>query len=672
MNNRVGFQLTIALLLLATIFRASRLPTYPPGISLAEAVDTQIVEFARFGQIEVIYDLGTEGREGMYHLAVSALTAFVGDHPFGYRLLSLYASLLTLACLYAFTRRLFGVPLALFSTTWLAFLLWHMVVARLISRDTLLPLISIATLLSLSRTVPIYKHAKIFSNSIPFGVLGLLLGISFYIHPAQIFILLGIVSFMLYMLLTRQPMSRRTLGYFSFTVIIATVLAIPYITSSVRRDDINMVSRINRKLAEAQSEGWLSTVGDNLLGFIWRGDADLAHNLPNQPLMDPISAVLLLIGITYAVRKHRQPRYVVLLVMGAWQLPILLGIPNSPNFLGNLALLPLLAIFVGLGIKQIYKATPPLQLSRMWWAVSLFMAGMVLWGSGSMARWIKDERLAPYYHARELRLAQHLDATDQTLNTVICVDELAENPYWLDNLNKPITRITLMMDSPSPRIRYADCRQAMIFTDGGNRQQVAFSQTGVAAVHPIFQDWLAQGEAISEDVIIMDIPTRIEDEIGRLTTTAPSGYAPESPGGVEAVQLPSSFGNNITFLGYIKEPQETYKPGETVTLTTFWRVDSDILSKDLTLFAHMLFDAETVVSNQDILSVSAIPLENRDIVMQLFFLQIPKGLPDGRYQTSIGAYIQGSGERIPVLRDGVEWGTRLFLHEVVVESTSES
>ena len=671
MNKRVGFQLTVALLLLATIFRTSWLPTHPPGISPAEAVDTQIIEFARFGQIEVIYDLGTEGREGMYHLAVSALTAFVGDHPFGYRLLSLYASLLTLACLYAFTRRLFGVPLALFSTTWLAFLLWHMLVARLISRDTLLPLISIATLLSLSRTVPIYKHAKIISNSLPFGVLGLLLGISFYIHPAQIFVLLGIVSFMLYMLLTRQPMSRRTLGYFSFTVIIATVLAIPYITSSIRRDDINMVSRINRKLAEVQNEGWFSTVEDNLLGFVWRGDADLTHNLPNQPLMDPISAVLLLVGIGYAIRKYRQPRYVVLLIMGAWQLPILLGIPNSPNFLGNLAFLPLMAIFVGLGIKQIYKATPRLQLPHMWWAVSLFMAVVVLWGTVSMSRWIKDERLAPYYHERELKLAQRLDATDQILNTVICVDQLADNPYWLDNLNKSVTRLTLMMDSPSPRIRYADCQQAMIFTDGGNRQQVIFS-AGTSAVHAIFKDWLAKGETISEDVIILDIPTQIEDEMGRLTTTAPSGYAPESPGGVEAVQLPSSFGSNITFLGYIKEPQETYTPGETVTLTTFWRVDSDIVSKDLTLFAHMLFDAETVVSNQDILSVSAIPLENRDIIMQLFFLQIPKGLPDGRYQTSIGAYIQGSGERIPVLRDSVEWGTRLFLHEVVVESAHES
>jgi len=86
----------------------------------------------------------------------------------------------------------------------------------------------------------------------------------------------------------------------------------------------------------------------------------------------------------------------------------------------------------------------------------------------------------------------------------------------------------------------------------------------------------------------------------------------------------------------------------------------------------MLFDAETVISNQDIFSVSAVPLENRDIIMQLFFLPIPKGLPNGRYQTSIGAYINGSGERIPVLRDGVEWGTRIFLHEVVVDSAKES
>ncbi|MEM6530367.1 MAG: hypothetical protein AAF653_18855, partial [Chloroflexota bacterium] len=124
MSKRTSFWLAVLVILLAALVRLWDLSSLPPGMNLLEAQDAQIAELIRIGQVEVLYDTGTEGREALYHILLSAVTTFIGNNPFGYRLLSVWGMLLSLALLYTLTRRLYGRATGVVATAAMAVPFW--------------------------------------------------------------------------------------------------------------------------------------------------------------------------------------------------------------------------------------------------------------------------------------------------------------------------------------------------------------------------------------------------------------------------------------------------------------------------------------------------------------------------------------------------------------------
>jgi hypothetical protein len=243
---------------------------------------------------------------------------------------------------------------------------------------------------------------------------------------------------------------------------------------------------------------------------------------------------------------------------------------------------------------------------------------------------------------------------------------------WQRETDHLATLLALMMDNPDEqRIRYADCGSSLVLSNGGAHQQLILLQPNILDdLHPYVRDWVMRGDVIDgdlppESVVSMVVNAPLENTIGRFTTTAPAGYAPESPGGVAPALLPVNFDAPLTFLGY-DPPDITYEAGEVATIITYWRVDGD-LPPDLRLFTHILFDAETIVSQTDTISVMPERLHNRDVFIQVTFVPLPERLPPGIYQTSTGAYEQDEDTRLNVLYNGRPRGTRLFINEIRVQ-----
>jgi len=95
LSNRMSFLLATLILLVAAVTRLHDLAVLPPGINNAEVQDVQLIEFARVGVVEVLYETSEGGREGLYPILVSVATAFIGGTPLGYRIciISLYPHL---------------------------------------------------------------------------------------------------------------------------------------------------------------------------------------------------------------------------------------------------------------------------------------------------------------------------------------------------------------------------------------------------------------------------------------------------------------------------------------------------------------------------------------------------------------------------------------------------
>ena len=69
--------------------------------------------------------------------------------------------------------------------------------------------------------------------------------------------------------------------------------------------------------------------------FAIRGDGGWYYNIPGRPIFDPLSALLMLIGIALVLRRFRQPAYgfivMWLIVMFVPSLLAVQGTPKSPQ-----------------------------------------------------------------------------------------------------------------------------------------------------------------------------------------------------------------------------------------------------------------------------------------------------------------------------------------------------
>lgn len=670
LSSRTGFWLAAVLLLIAAALRFWSLATLPSGLHPGEITDLRITESVRQGNVSVFYNLqplGAEGgREGLYHMLLAAVTTFTGSGMIGYRLLSVLVNMLMLALVFALASRLYGSLGGVAALLLLTVGMWPVLLARMIGRETLLPLLVAATLLALARALPVYYQPPSREpGTAPFAALGLLLGLGFYIHPAHFLLALGSMIFIAFMIVSPQPLSRRTLSYIGFAILVMIIVTVPYMVSSIRLPGLDGAGRVFEGY-RAAAKPPLEAIIDSLVGIFFAGDLSPIHNVPRRPLVDLLSGVVVVIGFLAALRGWKRPRFALPLVSLIVLAPAAFLRPSAPDFNAFTVMLPVLALFFGLGVttltNSLRTAARPV--------IALGLIGILGFNLAWVARdlfavWPNLLPVREAYNGRIAQLAHHIDRTSRDLPTVVCIPSIASltpRPQLTET-----QLLVLMMHTRDSGIRYADCGSGFIFTNGGERQQVIMSTPGMLEdVHPYLREWLLRGEIQSDSslppdsVITMNVARDLADTIGRFTTMAPVTYAPEAPGGSTLIFPPVSFGGNVTFLGYERDSNTTYKPGSIVTSITYWRVDGTP-PPDIRLFTHILSDPVAIISQTDTISVLASHLHERDVVIQITFVRLPNSTPDGQYAVSIGAYQQSDNRRLAVLSDGRERGTRLFL-----------
>jgi 4-amino-4-deoxy-L-arabinose transferase-like glycosyltransferase len=667
----VSFGLAVLLLLLGAFMRLWDITTLPPGLNRDEISDIRIAETVRQGRVEVFYDLGGQGREGLFPSLLAAVTSVTGGGLVGYRMLSVWAGLLTLALMYALGKRLFGAPAGLAAMGLLTVNMLPILLSRAVVREALLPLFFTAVLLALALALSIYgKRREVVAT--PFAMLGVLLGLGFYIHPINFLITLLTMLFIAYVIISRQPLTRRTLSLTWFAVVVLVVIATPYLTSSLQLPELAGAGRV---FATNISTPLRSFV-DGLAGLMFAGDENATWNLPGRPLLDLVSGLFVLVGLAAALRYWRQPRCALLLLGVLLIAPVSLVRDSSPNFLHYATLLPLLALLFGLGVTTLYRSLRDPTARRIG---GLAIAALIIFNLQWTARdlfgaWSRNPETQRAYNARLGLLAHYLDLTAHEIPSVICTPapRAPNAPPELTSTQL----LALMMHSTTTVLRYADCGVGLIFTQGGAREQIILPEANALdRMQPYLREWLESGQVLNapdlppNGVVILDVEARLANTIGAFTTTAPVAYAPESSGGTSVTAPPVRFGGNITFLGYVQNWSEAIAPGDILTVITYWRVDG-IVPADLRLFTHLQADPGAAPAAQtDAISVLAEQLRPRDVFVQVTFVPLPRTMPTGSYSISVGAYESNTGMRLNVFDSDQPRGTRLFIGQVAVQGS---
>jgi hypothetical protein len=669
LSSKVGYWLALLLLLMGAALRMESFLTLPPGLTDDEITDVQLVESIRSGNIQAIYDLGNEGREGLYHAAVAAVTTLVGNGTLGYKILSFWAGMLALAVIYALGQRLFGPAVGLAALGLAATNFWLILLSRTVGREVILPFLVTLVMLALARAFSVYREGRsALPETTAFTLLGLAMGLGFYLHPTHFLITLFALLFTTYLFRTRKTFPQQTISFLLFAVLLMLTIGLLYLITSLRLPYLSGAVRVF-DLNGLQTVSPLTTLLNNLGGILFIGDANPAHNLPARPLIDLISGFLALLGVAVAVTQRQQARYVLLLIAFVCLLPVALFSPQSPDFQGWTALVPLLTLFFGIAASTLSRSLPQSLRRLVPVGVVALLAFNLYWvRQDFFIVWPQSEAVQVAYHARAGQIAHYMDQTAAAIPTVLCDSQAPLHP---DDALSSTDLVLLMLNRKTAHLRYVDCGTGMIFVNGGNQQQVIMPDPNTfGQMTPYLRDWMNQGQSILQEpmdsVVVMQVADSLADTIGRFTTTAPAGYAPEAQGGGLAVP-PVRLEGNIAFLGYEPESANPYTPGGIHTSITYWRVDG-VVPPDLRLFTHVLTDAGAIPAAQnDTISVDVSELENRDIFLQMTFVPLPMTMPTGTYGISVGAYTATNDQRMAVLdEDNQVRGDRLFLGQITV------
>ncbi len=670
MSSRLGYLLAVLLLLLSAALRLHTMTATPVGFNNDEITDVRVSERVRQGGIEVFYDLGNgEGREGLYHMIQAAFTTLFGNGLFGYKLLALWAGMLVLAVVYALAQRLFGPVVGVGALALLSTNMWMIVLSHQMLRETLLPLLVAMMLLMLARTLAVYRRHGGVPDTAVFVLLGVLLGLGFYIHPVHILIVLFSMIVISIRLFSTERPSQQTISYLLFSMLVMIILAMPYLISTIRLPNLSGAVRVFDHYTIAGNPSF-KAVTDTFGALLFVGDANPARNLPGRPLIDLVSGLLVFVGVLTTARQWRKARYSLLLIASVVLLPTAIFSQTTPDFVALTPLLPLIAIYFGIGISTVYRSVvPSARLAVVLGAVVLFAFNLG-WSVGDLfTNWPNTPGVNRAYHSRAGHLAEYLDQTASQTPTVVC-----DSQGVIENLDtfSATDLMLLMMNRKDNPLRFADCGSGMILVNGGALQQVVMPdpQT-LTTMQPYLHRWLDQGSQVAglpaDSVVQLDVSRALANVVGRFTTTAPAGYAPDAAGGSGLAVPPVRFGGNLSFLGYEKDGDQIYSPGDIYTSVTYWRVDG-VVPPDLRFFTHILADPASAPATQnDTISVDVGQLQNRDVFIQVTFVPLPRAMPPGMYGISIGAYTSTDDTRMPVLFNDTPRGNRLFIGQITVK-----
>ncbi len=669
MTSRMSYFLVVVLLLLASALRIIDLSHLPQGFSDDEIINIRLVDNVRQGDIFVFFPGEEGGREGLYHVLVAFVSSFVGEGTIGYRLLSVWLGVLSLAIIYTLGRHLFNPIIGVLSAGLLSVNMSAILLSRTVSSDAVVLFLVSATMLALARSLPVYRRTRVVtSNVVSFAALGVLLGIGFYLHPSSLFIVLGAMVYILHLVYVRHVMFRQRRSYTGFAILLMLIISMPYVISSINLPQYSAGQRI----LSHYSDGLISSIVNGLIAVIHTGDADPLHNLPGRPLVDIFSGLFMIAGFFVCILRRHRPRFMLLLLMFFVTLPAAFIVENSPNFSRMSVIYPQLSIFFGMGFYSLIRSRVFVDVvfRRLAVAGVLALLGLnLIWTwQDFFVDWRSNELVMPLVNGELGQIAHYLDVAANETPFVLC------NPAWdsaqTETAVIEIDKTLLMMNRSNLGYREANCARSLLLTNGGERQRIVFfdEQTRENA-HPYLQEWLSTGQAVSGDVprgSILELAATdlLAQRAGELTTTAPVSYAPEvsEP---EPIGPPIRFGGNLTFLGYEPNARREFAPGDTVEVITYWRAEGELLP-DLTLLTHVLSSPVTPIGIRDVLYVNPVLLRDRDVFIQVTQVQLPAEALPGELYVSVGAYRQADLKRLPVLDGDQERGDRIFLYSIDV------
>jgi 4-amino-4-deoxy-L-arabinose transferase-like glycosyltransferase/sugar lactone lactonase YvrE len=373
-------------LLAMTAMRARPLAPCEPVPVAVEAIGLMLVLgaalFFRFYQLDsapegVWYDEAQQGNValrmlsdptfrpvylGRYDVHLPALhiywqaiaIALLGPTIVALRLVTTLVGLVSVVGTYALARQLFGVPVALAAGLLVAVERWHVNFSRTAMNGILAPTVALGVFYFALRGLQT-------GSRLDMALAGVCLGLGIYSYTPfnMVPLILGCTVLALF-LRANSPRSLLAARWRGLVLMlaVAVVVMVPmlrYIAEDregyTERMRVASVFREGKSTDQAVAD-LVENVRRHLLMLHYRGDPNGRHNLPGEPMVDPITGALLVLGLAYSLRHVRRPEHALLvswLILGV--VPGVLSLEfEAPQGLRSILLTPVVALLPALVI----------------------------------------------------------------------------------------------------------------------------------------------------------------------------------------------------------------------------------------------------------------------------------------------------------------------------------
>ena len=363
--------LPIFVLLAAIFLRLFRLDTVPGGLMFDEAWNGRDTLKVIAGEWPIFFTVNS-GREALFIYLQAISVALLGQTSLALRVVSAILGIFTVVAAYLLTRRMFNARVALLTCGWLTISLWHVIFSRIGLRSISLPLFLAVGFYCVWRGLDGISSQAGARGASPlpsprsamwFALGGMVIGLSQYTYSTARFAPFVIIALAIYLAFLHRRLLRQALPGLILSLAVATIVFLPEGLFFLN-DRASFLSRagqiwvFNPELHEGNPLRELLASAIRSLGmFAIRGDGGWYYNISGRPIFDPLSALLMLIGIALVLRRFRQPAYGFIVIwLVVMFVPSLLAVQGTPNHLRATAIIPAIFILPALGGAWLWEA----------------------------------------------------------------------------------------------------------------------------------------------------------------------------------------------------------------------------------------------------------------------------------------------------------------------------
>ena len=306
----------ILILALAIFLRTYRFNSIPPGIYVDET--NGALDALRILQGDKVSPFGTGwyGTPNGYIYYMAGIIKLLGANWLSLKLISLIPAILSVVAIYFLGRLVFGPTVGLAAMLLMAVSRWHLSLSRWGWNETAPPLFQILATFFLIRGLRDRR-------ALDYTLSGLLMGLSIYTYLSARLAAATILLYILYWILSDPSgvvasLRRSWLGFVFFGL--AVSIAVAPIAVTYLQDPFAMNNRVAEisVFRDIRDEGslkpLLQNIGDILKFFHQTGDHQGKHNLPDEPMTDPITGLFFAVGLAYSILRWRDQRYFLLII----------------------------------------------------------------------------------------------------------------------------------------------------------------------------------------------------------------------------------------------------------------------------------------------------------------------------------------------------------------------